>query len=611
MKILTIFALILGLSACSSTPNSGQPKQANYGTCGVIHGSFIGDWFDYYKRAITWMDCEQWQKAESDLLAALNVRSQDKRRVYTTGMHFLNNYFPNRELGVTLYYQQKYDQAVEALLRSYQQFPSEKARLFLQLAIRQSTSYQNADQRPPTLVKTRETTDFIYLTLEDDLYLDRLLINGQHYPINSTVVIDNTTITYEPIVNNIALILDKNAYRGQTLALTLVDIFDKQTALSLGVTQDITPPNISVLDKNQSGNQTNWTFSASDSQSDIAAILVDGKPVNVQADFSVSSTEQSVAVAVTDTAGNIAQQNFVNAMPENLLLDVELGSEITQENQVLVSIFMQSPNGLQTLTINDQTLNVSGQQETFLNHLLTLKSGVNRIKISLTDSQETQYFSGVVEKEAPQGFDFNSRLKLAVFPFDCADNNAGSCWQDNQVFDTYYNEFTDRKRFQVVSRNNLSERVEQLKLCEFDISEKCAWEATQLIGSQAMLVAEQTQRTTNDINTVEIYAKVIDAESGEILITFDSYQQLKNKTLDSRYLVNKIHSYFPLLAFELDGQKVSVQNSNFKPWHKMPIVGHQTTASDAPCFIGKLVNKSNQLKLESVPECKLDILQNL
>jgi tetratricopeptide (TPR) repeat protein/TolB-like protein len=611
MRKIVVFAAALLIAACSSTQNSSQSQSSNYGTCGVLDGSFVGDWFDYYKRAITWMDCEQWQEAENDLNAALRVRSQDKRRVYTSGMHFLNNYFPNRELGVTLYYQQKYDAAVDALLRSFQQFPSEKARLFLQLALRKSAQYQQADKQAPQITKTKETTDFIYLTLTDDLYVDRLLVNGQHFPIKSSVVIDNTTITFEPLTKSVDIVLDKNAYRGQSLALTLIDVLEKQTPLTLGVSVDITPPVISVIDKSKNGTLIQWHFRTTDQQSDIASITVDGKPIDTNQSFSVSSSDQHVEVAVTDTSGNVAQQTFVNAMAENLLLDVEMASEVTQENQVLLSIFMQSPKGLSQLTINDEVITLNGETETFLNHLFTLKSGVNNINVVLSDDLETQYFSGVVLKELPEGFSLDSRLKLAVFPFDCEQNKTASCWNNNQVFDTYFTEFSDRRRFQVVSRNNLGERVQQLKLCEFDLSEKCAWEVTQLIGSQAMLVAEQTRRTTNNITTVEIYAKVIDAASGEILITFDTYQQLDGQSLDSRYLVNKIHSYFPLLDFRLEGDKVSVKNSSFMPWHKMPMVGHQELSSDEPCFIGKLVSKGNTLKLETTPGCQIQQLQNL
>jgi tetratricopeptide (TPR) repeat protein/TolB-like protein len=611
MRKIVVFAAALLIAACSSTQNSSQSQSSNYGTCGVLDGSFVGDWFDYYKRAITWMDCEQWQEAENDLNAALRVRSQDKRRVYTSGMHFLNNYFPNRELGVTLYYQQKYDAAVDALLRSFQQFPSEKARLFLQLALRKSAQYQQADKQAPQITKTKETTDFIYLTLTDDLYVDRLLVNGQHFPIKSSVVIDNTTITFEPLTKSVDIVLDKNAYRGQSLALTLIDVLEKQTPLTLGVSVDITPPVISVIDKSKNGTLIQWQFRTTDQQSDIASITVDGKPIDTNQSFSVSSSDQHVEVAVTDTSGNVAQQTFVNAMAENLLLDVEMASEVTQENQVLLSIFMQSPKGLSQLTINDEVITLNGETETFLNHLFTLKSGVNNINVVLSDDLETQYFSGVVLKELPEGFSLDSRLKLAVFPFDCEQNKTASCWNNNQVFDTYFTEFSDRRRFQVVSRNNLGERVQQLKLCEFDLSEKCAWEVTQLIGSQAMLVAEQTRRTTNNITTVEIYAKVIDAASGEILITFDTYQQLDGQSLDSRYLVNKIHSYFPLLDFRLEGDKVSVKNSSFMPWHKMPMVGHQELSSDEPCFIGKLVSKGNTLKLETTPGCQIQQLQNL
>jgi TolB-like protein len=263
------------------------------------------------------------------------------------------------------------------------------------------------------------------------------------------------------------------------------------------------------------------------------------------------------------------------------------------------------------VSINNEIIPLQGQSETFLNYLFSLQSGVNNINITLSDGSETQYFSGAVMKELPEGFAFDNRLKLAVFPFDCEQKKTASCWENNQVFDSYFSEFSQRRRFQVVSRNNLGERVQQLKLCEFDLSEKCAWEATQLTGSQAMLVAEQTLRTTNNITTVEIYAKIIDASSGEILITFDTYQQLDDHSLDSRYLANKIHSYFPLLDFSLDGDKVTVNNSSFVPWHKMPIVGHRAPSSDEPCFIGKLVSKGNTLTLASAPSCQLQQLQNL
>jgi TolB-like protein/tetratricopeptide (TPR) repeat protein len=618
-KFVTVFMaglITVFLASCgSTTPSTSQPN-GNYGTCGVLDGSFVGDWFDYYKRAITWMDCEQWQEAQSDLTAALKVRSKDKRRVYTSGMHFLNNYFPNRELGVTLYYQQKYDAAVDALRISFEQFPSEKARVFLLLALQNSSKYQQADQSAPKIIKTQENADFIRLTLTDDQFISRLLVNGQAYPIRATTVIDNTTITFEPVTSSIELQLDKALYRGQTLTLTLLDVFDKQTELLLGVSNDITPPVISVLNKSQTGGQTQWQFSAADQQSDIRSIYIDGEAVaftaGVKTNFKVASQQQKVLVEVADAAGNTAKQEFVNGMTQNLMLDVEVASTVTQENQVLLSIFMQSPQGLTELTINTEKVALQGVGESFINYLFPLQSGVNTINLTLKDGLETEYVSVEVLKEPPEGFDFSDRLKLAVFPFDCEQNKTASCWDKNQVFDDYFAEFSDRRRFQVVSRNNLSERVQQLKLCEFALSEKCAWEATQLIGSQAMLVAEETRRTTNNITTVEVYAKIIDAKSGELLITFDTYQQLpQQQSLDSRYLVNKIHSYFPLLNFGLTEGKVSVQDSSFVPWHKMPLVGHQNSSSDTPCFTGNLVKKGNNLKLNLAPDCQVQQLQNL
>ena len=184
--------IVAVLSACQTSTNNSHAIKHNIGdtnSCGVTQGSFLGSWFDYYERGLSFADCQMWYESEQDLQKALSKRSVDKRRVYSLGMHLINDYFPNRELGIAFFYQKKYIQAENQLKISLSQFPTSKAEEYLTRVRSIQLIKSNADTQAPIITITSpsdnsiQTASTIHVTgfVKDDSFIDKVVINGMEY----------------------------------------------------------------------------------------------------------------------------------------------------------------------------------------------------------------------------------------------------------------------------------------------------------------------------------------------------------------------------------------------------------------------------------------------
>ncbi len=102
------------------------------------------NWWNYYQRGEAFASKGDTLHAQEDFERALGLRSgakfendTDGWRVRTYGMHFIEGYFPNRELGVCLYRRGDAARATVYLEKSLSQAPSGRAKHFLNLARRQ------------------------------------------------------------------------------------------------------------------------------------------------------------------------------------------------------------------------------------------------------------------------------------------------------------------------------------------------------------------------------------------------------------------------------------------------------------------------------------------
>lgn len=113
-------------------------------------------WWGFYARGLALSRRERWRAAVEQFETAIGTRAgaiygdpTDRRRAKTYGLHFLNDYFPHREIGVCLYYQGDYPAAEAELLRSLDMNPSARARYYLNEVRRQVLLRQRAQGTLP------------------------------------------------------------------------------------------------------------------------------------------------------------------------------------------------------------------------------------------------------------------------------------------------------------------------------------------------------------------------------------------------------------------------------------------------------------------------------
>ena len=98
---------------------------------GITKGLFQGRWYHYYERGLSFAEGDCWGKAERDLREALKQRDDgDRRRARTYGIHFVD-YFPHRELGIVLFHQKRYADAIRELEASLNAAVTAKAEFYL------------------------------------------------------------------------------------------------------------------------------------------------------------------------------------------------------------------------------------------------------------------------------------------------------------------------------------------------------------------------------------------------------------------------------------------------------------------------------------------------
>ncbi len=307
---LPLFFLIAGLLfSCEHLPlESGIP---------IIRRP---NWWNFYQRGVAYSLKGNWEKAAADFETALGYQegaiypeSSEKRRAKTYGLHFLNDYFPHRELGICYYYQEQHEKAESELNKSIEMLPSSRARHYLD-NIRQAQYRQLGTPQPGALK----------LVVKTNLGSDPKLTNSPYITIDGTV--SSPYLVSRVVVNGRRLFLksSEDTYK-----------LHHKTALKTG------PQTLKVVARDLAGNSEVWehdlfvdlqgpTISFAPSVSDpksyirmivmdnfgIASVIVNGKEVKIDTSKKMFSSEipaggedgeaalSVLSVLATDPAGN-------------------------------------------------------------------------------------------------------------------------------------------------------------------------------------------------------------------------------------------------------------------------------------------------------------------
>ncbi len=105
---------------------------------GADHDLRFHEWWNYYEAGLAAMQTGGYVQARGYFEAALGLRpgarfprDKDEWRARRQGLHFVERYFPNRELGITLYRLGEWAEAERFLEKSHRQTPSARGAYYL------------------------------------------------------------------------------------------------------------------------------------------------------------------------------------------------------------------------------------------------------------------------------------------------------------------------------------------------------------------------------------------------------------------------------------------------------------------------------------------------
>lgn len=233
---ITLIGAATVLTGCASTSVDKEKYTKDGVTYGDV-GPFRGRWWNYYERGRSYLDGEYFAEAEDDLRTALAKRTKDQRWARTYGLHFVPEYFPNRELGVALYSQGNHSEAIQLLEESYQQTPSARAAYYLELS--RAELVKDTDQSAPTITfasdlgqANRDGTSMVLrATATDDTYIKAIRVDGEIYPVE----ISAPSVEIRKRV--------KFAAATDSISITAIDVTGKETTTNFS--PDVEGPAIS------------------------------------------------------------------------------------------------------------------------------------------------------------------------------------------------------------------------------------------------------------------------------------------------------------------------------------------------------------------------------
>jgi len=186
--VLSLLGCLLGmlLTGCAVTR---PPLVYEDGvTYGATRGIWRDRWWNYYEAGIDYARVEKGLELSADCFReAITRRYRDQYRARTYGIHFIEEYFPHRELGIALHRLGDFQGAIRELQMSRSQTDSARARHYLNKAMGRRLTALDLDVARPTISfvspQTAQSTSRFSVevsgTVRDDRGVLSLNVNGK------------------------------------------------------------------------------------------------------------------------------------------------------------------------------------------------------------------------------------------------------------------------------------------------------------------------------------------------------------------------------------------------------------------------------------------------
>jgi len=551
------------------------------------------NWWNYYERGVLLLKDEKIEAAKQDFEISLGIRrgakfgyDQDMWRARTYGLHFLEGYFPNRELGICHYQLDEIPEAIKFLEKSLKQEPSGRAKHYLNLA--RQRDFTGRIVAPPTIrfdtasrrSWTRERRRTVSGTADGKGLIRRVTINREREFIElaEEEMPFRRTLSLRPGTNAVTVIAEDLA--GRKVGKKLLWIADWR------------PPELVVkrIERQADG----WIVEGvCRDDFAIASVTIDGEDRferrprtvsrRVPLTIEVARGETPVFVA-QDMAGNrvrtvIApdrrdEQAHIHEWPQ-LAMDSPQGlrpsvlaaaaADRTRPSlelrgaRTVVKVFEEEffldgeasdAGGLAGITVNGTEILAEedrGALRTYFARRIPVDPGTNRIEIAVRDmggNRSTR--SLVVIRRDPEYMNEEFRLAMVVPPLP-----AEPVALREQVRHEIQSELVRRPaRFHLLEREEGWDHIlRELKLSVSDLSDtRAALRIGKVLATDMLLLGALLA----DGKGLTVYARVLDAESSDILFDTDVYSETDDDlTYQVAGLVMKIEQRFPLISGDI------------------------------------------------------------
>ena len=582
---------------------------------GVTKGVFRGRWWSYFERGSSFLAGQYHAEAARDFQLALEGRATDSWRARTYGLHFVA-YFPNRELGIVYYHQNRLNDAEQYLTRSLNQIDTERGHYYLDLVKQKKIAAGAlADNKDPdvgiVLPKTGLLTDrelAFQIQTQDDTGVAQVTVNGMAMPQRGSA---------EHVNLRDALWLKEGT---QSITAQATDLAGKKTEKTVEVTVDLTGPTIGVFsptDPAVTQTATMLLTGAAVDRNGVVQVAVDGQalataqgeprvafskelPLRDGANRFVLSAKDA-AGNETRTAINVFKGNPAAAQtklwiqheqhPESLRvaqagpvsLDLLLGAAPETANEIrlkspsadhpyrhnrvlCVSGEVVTQTKLAKLTINGEPFQeLTGAPKESFNRRIpldetTLKDGAGKIAVAI-HAEET---GGAaldkkvdVELRPVQLATKESRMPIAVLAF------AGQ-GVDPAVSALLRTEteaqMVQQDRFRILDRTRLQEVLTEQQLAAALADPNEAINLGKLTPAHLFLVADVFPR---DQKGLEIKARAISPETSDVVATLDTFIDDKDNraavTKACKALSDQLGKLYPRLS----GEVLAIRGADF------------------------------------------------
>jgi len=510
----------------------------------------MGDWDDYYSCALSYIDGKFYSQALDCLNQAVKQRAADQRMARTYGMHFIDNYFPNRETGVIHFLMGHHRIAEKNLLRSLEQEPSAKAYYYLD-EVRKALMQQNpsAASRPDIsiispskglpedgVLKTCAFPVLVTGAVSDNRYVSWICVDDtsefmegaqKTMPFSQTLYLDEGPHTIEITAGNlmggksrkeIKLLVDKSGpvisisritpgkeisgylhdasgIADFTLNARHITVSDQDGSFNAPLYPEET--RITLLAKDTLGNTTHKEMNRPNRKIELAALTLSG---------------------ITESSALLALKH--QDQPE-IRVSKPLSNEIYAKATSL-EFTVSSQSTINALEINGKSVLKKPALWTTCNTFIPLAQGDNRFTITaITQAGKTIKKTILLTRKTPEHLKLAYRYGISMHAFD--NHETAENWKD--FLFGFENDFTANRRFRLQSKT-LDTAMAEAPAASY---------ASALFGS--------VYKTGNG---TEVVARLIDKKTSKIIAVQDAFSRVSDMAYMGNRLSQKFHRTFPL-----------------------------------------------------------------